>query len=348
MKRDKTEFQILKAYNGDCILIRTFNSNNDEFIILVDGGTPSTFEYSLKKELKNISKIDLLILTHIDFDHIGGLLKLFNNSLIDRIDISEIWVNHPELITVDSGNLISFGQANEFKELIQQKKKQVIIKEINTSDRYIKKNGILFSILSPTKDIIDLLYQNWDYNIPQNNAKAEISSDASDDIYNISLEELSKIAFSPLKGIPQDIVNASSIAFLLSCPDLNFLLLGDSRSEIIENELSILEFTKDKPLICDYVKIAHHGSKNNTSERLLELLDSVNYIISTNGGSERNRHPSRETIAKLVFNPRRKEDEKLSIFVNYPISEIKNRIGNFINEDDLESGNWIIEQKNKF
>lgn len=349
MERYKTEFHILKAYTGDCILIKTFNSINEEFIILIDGGTPSTFEYSLKNELRNLSKIDLLVLTHIDSDHIGGLLKFLNNSLIDRIDISEIWVNHPELIDINSDGLISFNQANKLKDLILQKKRQTIIREISTAERFIEKDNIFFTILSPTKDILDSLYQNWEYNKYKKNIEISVSSEITNiDSYKISLSDLSKNKFAPIKTIEQDIVNASSIAFLLSCPDVNFLLLGDSRSEIIEKELYTLEYTSDMPLICDYVKISHHGSKNNTSATLLELLDSTNYIISTNGGSERNKHPSRETIAKLIFNSKRKFDKKISLFVNYSISELKNRIGDFISEDDLETGNWILEQKNKF
>ncbi len=74
MKRNKTEFIVLPAFHGDCILIKTYDLNEDEFIILLDGGTSNTFKHSLKDELKSVTHINLLILTHIDSDHIGGLL----------------------------------------------------------------------------------------------------------------------------------------------------------------------------------------------------------------------------------------------------------------------------------
>lgn len=346
VKRTQTEFIVLKAYNGDCILIKTFDSNNDEYIILVDGGTASTFEYSLKNELKTLTRIDLLILTHIDSDHIGGLIKLFNNSLVDKLDISEIWVNHPELIDVRSGGLIGFDDANKFKDLILRKKNNVVIKEISTSERDIKRDNILFTILSPTQEILNLLYEVWEYNIPKPITKTNISSKAILNTTNIiTLEEMAKISFSP-KSIKEDIVNASSIAFILSCPDITLLLLGDSRAEIIEQELISLGYNSENSLACDYVKISHHGSKNNTSKSLLELLKTSNYIISTNGGSKTNKHPSREVIGRIVFNEQR--NDKLSIFMNYPIRDIKDRAGNFITEKDMEGANWVIEHKNKF
>ena len=49
MIKNKTEINFLPAYNGDSTLIKTYDKDGNEFIILIDGGTPSTFEYVLKK-----------------------------------------------------------------------------------------------------------------------------------------------------------------------------------------------------------------------------------------------------------------------------------------------------------
>ena len=349
MKRKNTEFLVLKAYNGDCFLIKTFNSNYDEIIILIDGGTPSTFNYSLKKELSSISKINLLILTHIDSDHIGGLIKFFKNSIVDKIEISEIWVNHPELVDINSGELISFKQGNDLKKLIVQKKSNAKIQNISNEDKSINLLNIKFTILSPTKEIINSLYSNWEGLKPQTQQEKEnVSSKTDINTYNIDLETLSKLDFKPNNSIKSDLVNASSISFILTCPDKTILFLADSRSELIEKELKELDYTTTNKLDCDFVKISHHGSKNNTSNSLLELIDCSNFIISTNGGSSNHRHPSRETIARIIYNSARNFKNEVSIFTNYPINEIKNKIGDFITVKDLEYGNWKIENKNKF
>lgn len=349
MKRKNTEFSILKAFNGDCILIKTYTSNNDEFTILLDGGTASTFEYSLKKELKDITKIDLLILTHIDSDHIGGLIKLFKNSIIDKIEIKEIWVNHPELVDVNSGELISFKQGNNLKKLILEKKPKVQIQNISNENKDINLSGIKFEILSPTKEILNSLYNKWEQLKPNNQHQKENISLKHDQVsYDIDLKKMSLTAFNPNNTIETDIVNASSISFILTCPDIVILFLADSRSEIIEKELKKLDYTNTKKLDCDYVKISHHGSKNNTSNSLLELIDCSSFIISTNGGSINHKHPSRETIARIIYHPNRSFDNKISIYTNYDITDIKNKIGDFITEIDLEHGNWNIENKNKF
>jgi beta-lactamase superfamily II metal-dependent hydrolase len=353
MSRIQTVLSILPAYNGDSILIRTFDENKEEFIILIDGGTSATFDYSLKKNLKGISKINLLVLTHIDSDHIGGLIKFFKNSLIDEIEIDEIWMNQPDYEfnkTIIEKGLISVAQAENLKALFQEKKPDSKIREITIEDNIISIKGLEFIILSPTVEIKNMLYEVWKKEkdtliLKQADLEVNICSITTD--YSKSLEELSKINFKPDSTINGDVYNSSSIAFLLKCPDVNLLLLADSRAEIIVESLKKLGHNEAYPLEVDYVKISHHGSLNNTSQELLSLIKSNNYLISTNGGTASHKHPSRETIARIIYKINRDENI-LNIYTNYNIKDIKTRIGKFVNEDDLKECNWNIEYKNTF
>lgn len=345
IKRTKTEFIVLPAFHGDCILIKTYDIDHDEFIILIDGGTAQTFRYSLKEELKSISRINLLILTHIDSDHIAGLINFFKNSLIDNIIIDEIWMNNPDLVEVNNGELISVKQGDNFKNLILEKKSESKLSQISISDRLINRSGIEFTILSPTADIANELYERWEsLRLPQKN-KSNISSVKS--TYTQSLEELNKKPFSPDKSINEDIFNSSSISFLLKCPDISLLMLADSRPEIIVQSLRDIGVNEKDPLVVDYVKVSHHGSLNNTSQELLGLIKSNNYLISTNGGTADHKHPSRETISRIVYNSNR-NDEVLNIFFNYTLNSLRERIGDFINGIDLEQGNWNATSQNRF
>jgi len=88
------DIKIFKAENGDAFLIKFDNGQN----ILVDMGMPKTYENEIKQELINLNKqgqkIDLLIITHIDEDHIGGAIKfLEENQKSEIIEVSEIWHN---------------------------------------------------------------------------------------------------------------------------------------------------------------------------------------------------------------------------------------------------------------
>lgn len=346
MKRDFTEFAVLPAYHGDCILIKTFDDNNEEFNILIDGGTAQTFRYTLKAELKDITRINLLVLTHIDSDHIAGLISLFKSSLIDKITIDEIWMNHPEIVEIDNDELISTKQGDSLKELILQKKPEVKITKITTLNETILKNGVEFVILSPTSEIIDELYRKWSAAELPVKEDENVNISAQQNIYSQTLKDLSKIEFVADKSINNDIFNSSSISFILKCIDVSILLLADSRPEIITESLSH-NYSPTKPLEVDYVKVSHHGSLNNTSQQMLDLIQSNRFIISTNGGTAAHKHPSRETIARLVYNSQRNETP-LKIYFNHEIDDLKDRIGDFINETDFEDGNWGVTRKNWF
>lgn len=339
MFRNKTAFSILPAFHGDCIFIKTFNNDNQEVSILIDGGAAQTFKYSLKRELENVTHIDIIILTHIDSDHIAGLINFFKSSLAKKITVGEIWMNYPELVEVESASTIAVGQADSLKDLLCSKFPDVPVKSIlcEQSDHII--NGIEFKFLSPTTEITKELYRQWENERPRREEPQvkDIAKKIPD--YNISLACLSTLPFKPASKIEDDIYNASSISFVLKCPDLSLLLLADSRAEIITQQLIKRGFSKDQPLVVDYVKVSHHGSLNNTSQELLMLINCDNYIISTNGGSANHIHPSRETLARIIYNDNR-TDKELKIFFNYDISELKAKIGDFIQDTDLIDTNW--------
>ena len=85
--------KVLKALNGDSIII----SYGDDRLhyILVDGGRGKLCFHQLCKFIDEIKekkgKIDLLVLTHIDSDHIDGILRLdFTKRLICMKEIQKL------------------------------------------------------------------------------------------------------------------------------------------------------------------------------------------------------------------------------------------------------------------
>ena len=83
---------IYPALNGDCILVEY----NDNRCILIDGGYVDTYNHHLlpclSKMVKEGKSLDLLIVTHIDTDHISGIIKLLDEKT-DFIPINNIWYN---------------------------------------------------------------------------------------------------------------------------------------------------------------------------------------------------------------------------------------------------------------
>lgn len=344
----RTEIKILKAYHGDCILIKTHDLMEKEFNILIDGGTASTFDYSLSTELKQINTIDLLVLTHIDSDHIAGLIRFIKNSLFNNIDIKKYWINAPNLFKIVSGSKISYNQGKSFEELIIEKGEPKTKWEdiIQIGNEFELSNGIEAVVLSPSEEILNQLYENWPKlagEVKDNLSNVLIAGGAKSQIDNGVLENLAKEPNVPVKSLENDIFNSSSIAILLKLIDCSILLLGDSRPEIVMNSLKKLGKSIENKLSVDFVKISHHGSKNNTSCELLDLIDCNNFIISTNGGNSSHKHPDRAVIARIVHHPTRDYNKLRTIYFNYPITEIQDKCGMLFNDNDFKTGNWIVQ-----
>lgn len=344
-----TEIKVLNAFHGDCILIKTFDNQGNPFNILVDGGPSKTFQYALNKELKDIKVIHLLILTHIDSDHIGGFIRFFKSSLFDKIEIKKYWFNGPNLLRISSNNKISYDQGKTLEELLLQKNEPIEKWKdeiFYTGDELELSDGIICKILSPTKDILESLYANWpeiSKEIARKSEEVPISSNTPSQILKGDLDELVKQLFEPSKKVENDLANSSSIAFILELPDTSILLLGDARAEIIEGSLRGFEYSEEIPVQVEYVKVSHHGSKNNTSCAMLDLINSQHFIISTNGGSGSARHPDREVIARILYHSHRDHHRKRTIHFNYPLNQIQSKSGKLIEDDDLKKGNWSVD-----
>lgn len=85
----KVSFKTFQAANGDCIFF-TLKEADKQFTIMVDCGR---YSKPIKDYIENqLNKhIDLLVVTHIDVDHIEGVVKMLND--IPDLNIDEIWFN---------------------------------------------------------------------------------------------------------------------------------------------------------------------------------------------------------------------------------------------------------------
>jgi len=93
--------------------------------------------------------------------------------------------------------------------------------------------------------------------------------------------------------------NGSSIAFLAEFGGKAALLLGDAFPDVVAASIKrLLKARGKKKLKVDAVKVAHHGSKNNTNDELLALIDCPTYMISTNGAQF--KHPDKACIARIL------------------------------------------------
>lgn len=308
----------LKATYGDCIRICFPDTAGHIKNILIDGGTADTYQVDkgskgrtedgdlkdLVADLRrNDQKIDLLIITHVDDDHIGGILKWFEQDPEAHGLIVEVWFNSGKIIATTlkakenpdlkswirpvTGPQTSIAQGIEFANYIQGYNKGN--REAILQGDVLKRFGLTFKILSPSKPKLELLLRNWKKKDPDLK-----TATALDDYRKSLLEHIAQDKYTQDGAYP----NGSSIAFILVYGSKNLLFLGDAHPSVIVKGLKIFNYTPQHPLNAELVKLAHHGSKGNNSVKLFNCLESANYVISSDGSVS--QHPHKQLLARLI------------------------------------------------
>jgi beta-lactamase superfamily II metal-dependent hydrolase len=335
------QLRILQAEHGDSIVISgMFDGKHRN--ILIDGGPAQTFEVqhtprSLQLYLNEIKaqsqNIDLLVLTHVDDDHIGGLLAGFNKYGYLTEMTKEVWFNSGKLIfnhfdmKMDESNLVllknssgsntSTGQGVKLEEKLIDK--DIWSHPLIKAGDEISKFGCNFKILSPSLLQLKKLLTKWEKENPSSNTAAPKKD------YQQSFEQLLKAdKFKEDKSIH----NGSSLAFIFEAHGKSLLLLGDAHPSVIISSLKSLDYSEKKPLQIDYVKVSHHGSRANTNNELLKLIKCNNFIISTNG----NHHalPNKQTLARIICH-----FPTANLMFNYP-----DLINEIFTEDELKEAKF--------
>jgi hypothetical protein len=327
----KLTISFLKAFNGDCIHISFTDNEGLPRNILIDGGIGNTYQTAKSKKgkpddgdlkilltalLAKGQRIDLLIVTHVDDDHIGGILRWFDYDAGAAAMVSEVFFNtggliaeqlgkpeNPHLIPLiypdDDATETSIADGIDFgKHIIDA---GIWNNELILQGKQLKRFDLVFSFLSPDQKKLENLLKEWKKKDPD----LETASHEND--YSLSLKDhLNKDLFEE-DNAP---ANGSSISFILTANEKHFLFLGDAHPSVIIKGLEHLGYTKYNRIKSAVTKLSHHGSKGNTSRELLQMIDSDSYVISTDGNLH--QHPHKQFLARLI-------DEKKDslIYFNY-------------------------------
>lgn len=313
-----------EAKYGDAFLIEESVSG---IRFLVDCGFKLTYKHHIKKKTNSA---DFIILTHSDEDHINGAFPLIND-YPDSFFLNKVYVNTPESIPAPRTNgLISIRQAKDLVNLLQDKK--LPFEGLIQGQTIKVSNELSLDIISPTKTELDCYYKKYKDQV------VTISQDTKET--DISLNAATKAAIEWIKqpdSFPNkfdDIANASSIAFVLNFRNKKVLFLADSHPEVISDYLLKQGFNSEQKATFDYIKLSHHGSAKSISKQLLNMISCNNFIISTNGGKARSKHPSVETIAKLAIWVDRNGNDEINFYFNHSISSIEIRNGSLLSVEE--------------
>ena len=343
-KKAMSKIHFLPVKHGDAFVLECSKEKNHG-IIVVDGG-PTGCGYVLQNTLNDSGTPDLMVLTHYDDDHIGGILQMINTCRDDNtIPAKEVWANCAGYAKVADNKTTSAKQGVKLSVILNEMAQK---SEMRWRDDICEGNVIVYpfatiEVLSPTNEVLGKVIKKQ---VEEGKRFLRASQKNTENLRKPLNELANHIPSEPdLTGGSDELANASSIAFVLRCDGFSILMLGDSYPQNVEKYLrEIKGYSEDNPLEVDYVKVSHHGSRNNTSNSLLDIIKCNNYLISTNGGKNDSNHPDRIAIAHLLCHPRRNKDKKIHLYFNHKLDLIERVGAKFLNEGENETWNFEIHE----
>lgn len=332
MNISKCELFFLPAGQGDCIVIQLIDEQLIYHNILIDGGNCNQSEFiNLKKELLRIidngnkGVFDLVIISHSDDDHIKGILSMVSDSNIEKY-FKNYWFNSEKTIAdffnTEYKNTQQYStkkklnttkstrqQDNDLYDIISNSNKWN--KDLILNGQSINISTAKLTVLSPTKEKLEILNKYW----PTKKIRSTKNGKKKGFDYDTTIESFKSNEFIYVEDATP--VNGASIAILMEWNGYNFLFTSDSHPSTILNSLKNKAGT-DK-LDIEVIKVAHHGSKYNTSSELLDLINCRNFVISSNA-NRIHYHPNKQTLA-LIINHFGKDN--IDIYFNYCNFDIK-------------------------
>lgn len=326
MMDDIFRITMLEAQDGDCFLVEIGEAASP-CRLLIDGGR-SQAAPSIKNLLESLPRrdrppVDVLVLTHVDADHIEGLLKLLAGETSSHF--GDVWFNgRPQMAAVhgialpqrlaadddaarETADVLSVVQGLAFGELVARHRMQwngafggapamtVTGEPLPAVDLA---GGAVLTLFGPPAEKLRAFAPEWDEAVLQATRDAVLTLRAERPHEKVTPATLRALADSndrPDKTRP----NGSSIAFAIEYQGKRALFAADAHPDDLAKALR--RYAPDgKRAVFDLVKAAHHGSARNNTSELMRCLEAPLWLISTDGS--RHQHPDPEAMARIVLN----------------------------------------------
>ena len=317
--------QMFPAKEGDAISIE-WGDERKPYQLLIDLGTQRTGRELLERYKARESdqrQIELLVITHIDRDHIGGALTaLIDDKDNNTLQIKDTWFNgrmHLEGGRVEPATVESYGIRDGEELTLWLKDKpwnqafngEAILFNESELLTHTLADDLTITIIGPPQNRLDKLLDKWPEEVrlayleepPQETpAGFESLGQITESFERGEKPELtdhqSLTALADYRSDKTDKTpaNGSSIAFVIDYKGKRLLFTGDAFPEDLIKGLS--SYGDESELKFDLVKLPHHGSLKNVSEEFIRSVECQNWLVSTDG--TRFKHPDSSAIARII------------------------------------------------
>ncbi len=342
---------VRRARKGDCLIVH-YGTKGNPGLILIDGGPSQVYKPHLKPRLMQIRKarklaadqpldVDLLIVSHIDDDHINGILELTKelaNAVDERkplpLKIRSFWYNSFDNIIGNSPKELlasvtaSFGAAGLDGELDSEGFDADTAKVLASVAQGLHLRDDARKLKLPLNKEFDGKLVMAESKTPIDMGKGlkfTVAGPAKTELLALQREHdaflkraMKKVPKPALAAFTDNsVANLSSIVLVAEVKQKQILLTGDARGDKILEGLERAELLKPGgKMHVDILKVPHHGSDRNMETVFFERVTADHYVFSGNGEYG---NPERETLQMLLDAC---GDSDFAVHLTYPIDEI--------------------------
>lgn len=321
----------LPALYGDCLLL-TVSSDKGDVRMLIDGGPKTVYETTLKPFLMTLRKgldkgtplmLDAVMVSHIDEDHIFGILQLFNElgDLQDK-KAPAPWRPHwllynsfDDLVGENAGGtakvlggetvLASLGSGALLFDGGQPSEDTLKILESYPQGNQLSNAAVKVKVTRNPPDQKPLMLTKPARKLRLGHAEMTVIGPRESEV-KVLRERWNewKAKKKPGATIPgfsakldNTVTNLSSIVVYVKEGTKTMLLCGDAQGDLIVEGLRDAKLLdKNGVLKVDVLKVPHHGSVRNFSPALAKAVIAKHYVFSANGSYA---NPDRGTLDLL-------------------------------------------------
>ena len=340
--------KVIKAKHGDSLLLC-----HDDVTLLIDGGPPGVYKRFVQPALSQLkpknnftpAQIDLLMVSHIDSDHIAGVLDL-TGELIEKeqenakplVTINEVWHNsfadtlikemNSSAVTVREQSLQVAdlgGGDNELAKMIENSSH--VLASVSQGRRLRNEvERLKISLNSGFEDSIVLsssqknTWQKSGVSIkaigPTQNELDDLREKWAKELPKILKKDQDKQAALASAGrLDQSISNLASIVAIVQADGKSILLTGDARGDMIHKWL--VDRYQKNSFHFDVIKWPHHGSDKNIDSDFFKHITADIHVVCGDGN---HGNPEPKTF-EMLFNAQPQINYK--IVMTYGYDELK-------------------------
>lgn len=345
-------FDLRRARKGDCFLLH-YGTKADPGLMLVDGGPARVYGPELKPRLaqiraarglaaKDTLPIDGLMISHIDDDHINGILEMTGELVAAQeahrplsLKVRSFWFNtFDRIVGNDPAGLVAsvtshFGAASLAGEPDTEGLNPDAARVLASVDQGLRLGDDVRKLHLPLNPAFGgglVMAAQGAAPLPADRGLSlTIAGPMQKELlalqksYSTFLEQQTGRTREAVASFTDTSVpNLSSIVAVASAGGKRVLLTGDARGDKILSGLELAGVLAPRgTLHVDVLKMPHHGSDRNMEVKFLKRITADHYVFSGNG---ENGNPERTTLDML--RQARGESAAYTIHLTYPVADI--------------------------